>query len=109
VRRAGAAASGSGLNVVLAAIILWNTIYLERVILALREAGQSIDEMLLPPARAAGMGTHQPHWRRNSSDEARIERLPGEEGFERGKQLDALFVERGQIAAQAAERLGASC
>jgi len=35
----------SGLNLVLAAIILWNTVYLER---ALREHGQVIGEELLP-------------------------------------------------------------
>jgi TnpA family transposase len=38
----------SGLNVVVAAIILWNTVYLERAIQALRNSGQVIDEMLLP-------------------------------------------------------------
>ena len=30
------------------AIILWNTVYLERAIQALRDAGQNIDETLLP-------------------------------------------------------------
>ena len=38
----------SGLNVVVTAIILWNTVYLERAIQALRESGQDIDETLLP-------------------------------------------------------------
>jgi TnpA family transposase len=38
----------SGLNVVVAAIILWNTVYLERAIQALRAVGQDIDETLLP-------------------------------------------------------------
>jgi TnpA family transposase/DNA invertase Pin-like site-specific DNA recombinase len=37
----------SGLNLVVAAIILWNTVYLERAIQALRDAGQLIDEALL--------------------------------------------------------------
>ena len=37
----------SGLNLVVAAIILWNTVYLERTIQALRETGQDIDEKLL--------------------------------------------------------------
>lgn len=37
----------SGLNLVTAAIILWNTIYLERAIKALRQNGQNIDENLL--------------------------------------------------------------
>ncbi len=38
----------SGLNLVVAAIILWNTVYLERAIHTLRDSGQDIDERLLP-------------------------------------------------------------
>ncbi|MCP4899413.1 MAG: Tn3 family transposase [bacterium] len=38
----------SGLNLVVAAIILWNTVYLEQAIQALRNSGQDIDEKLLP-------------------------------------------------------------
>ena len=38
----------SGLNLVVTAIILWNTVYLERAIQTLRDAGQNIDEKLLP-------------------------------------------------------------
>jgi TnpA family transposase len=38
----------SGLNLVVAAIILWNTVYLERAIQALRALGKDIDETLLP-------------------------------------------------------------
>lgn len=37
----------SGLNLVVAAIILWNTVYLERAIKSLRDSGQDIDERLL--------------------------------------------------------------
>ena len=37
----------SGLNLVIAAIILWNTVYLERAVTALRQHGQMIDERLL--------------------------------------------------------------
>lgn len=37
----------SGLNLVTAAIVLWNTVYLERAIQALIERGQSIDKNLL--------------------------------------------------------------
>nr|WP_274429033.1 Tn3 family transposase [Desulfolucanica intricata] len=36
----------SGLNLVVAAIILWNTVYLDRAIQALRDSGQAIDEKL---------------------------------------------------------------
>lgn len=38
----------SGLNLVVTAIILWNTVYLERAIQELRVTGQDIDENLLP-------------------------------------------------------------
>lgn len=37
----------SGLNLVVAAIILWNTVYLEKAILALREHGRKVDDKLL--------------------------------------------------------------
>jgi hypothetical protein len=37
----------SGLNLVVAAIVLWNTVYLKRAIEALRDDGCSIDESLL--------------------------------------------------------------
>ncbi len=37
----------SGLNLVVAAIILWNTVYLERAIQELRSRGQFIDDNLL--------------------------------------------------------------
>jgi TnpA family transposase len=38
----------SGLNLVVTAIILWNTVYLERAIQMLRDSGQGVDEKLLP-------------------------------------------------------------
>jgi len=37
---------------VVAAIILWNTVYLERAIQALRDSGHDIDETLLLTCRA---------------------------------------------------------
>ena len=37
----------SGLNLVTAAIVLWNTTYLERAIQAMKDSGQKIDETLL--------------------------------------------------------------
>jgi hypothetical protein len=33
---------------VVAAVILWNTVYLERPIQALRDSGRDVDEKLLP-------------------------------------------------------------
>jgi TnpA family transposase len=38
----------SGLNLVTAAIILWNTVYLDRAVAALRQNGYAIDDKLLP-------------------------------------------------------------
>lgn len=37
----------SGLNLVVAAIVLWNTVYLERAVDALRHQGRAVDEALL--------------------------------------------------------------
>ena len=37
----------SGLNLITAAIVLWNTVYIERAVNALRELGQEIDDDLL--------------------------------------------------------------
>lgn len=37
----------SGLNLVVAAIVLWNTVYLERAIVALKNHGQQVDDRLL--------------------------------------------------------------
>ena len=38
----------SGLNLVTAAIVLWNTVYLERAVQALRDHGEAVDDTLLP-------------------------------------------------------------
>jgi len=37
----------SGLNIVVAAIVLWNTVYLERAVQSLKTQGQSVDDTLL--------------------------------------------------------------
>ena len=44
----------SGLNLVVAAIVLWNTVYLERAVQALRDSGQNINETLLPHCSPLG-------------------------------------------------------
>lgn len=46
----------SGLNLVTAAIVLWNTVYLERAVSALRSHGQSIDDALLRYLSPLGWG-----------------------------------------------------
>ena len=38
----------SGLNLMTAAIVLWNTVYLERAVQALRDHGEAVDDALLP-------------------------------------------------------------
>jgi len=48
----------SGLNLVVAAIVLWNTVYLDRAIRALREQSRSVDEKLLAHLLPVGLGTH---------------------------------------------------
>jgi len=37
----------SGLNLVVAAIVLWNTVYMERTVKALRERGEVIPDKLI--------------------------------------------------------------
>jgi TnpA family transposase len=49
----------SGLNLVVAAIVLWNTVYLGRAIHGLREQGQSVDEQLLAHLSPFALGTHK--------------------------------------------------
>jgi TnpA family transposase len=49
----------SGLNLVTAAIVLWNTVYLERATSALRGNGTADDDVVAISV-AAGVGAHQP-------------------------------------------------
>jgi len=44
----------SGFNLVVAAIVLWNTVYPERAVQALRDSGKDIDENLLPHVSPLG-------------------------------------------------------
>ena len=62
----------SGLNLVTAAIILWNTVYLERAINALKLRGEKIDDALLQHFVAAWMGTHQSDRRLCLADQKRL-------------------------------------
>jgi Tn3 transposase DDE domain len=59
----------SGLNLVVAAIVLWNTVYLERAIQALRNQGQIIPKVLLVPLSPLKWEhinwTGDYHWRRD--------------------------------------------
>ncbi len=50
----------SGLNLVTAAIVLWNTVYLERAANALRGHGQAVDDGAVAVPVAARLGAHQP-------------------------------------------------
>jgi hypothetical protein len=73
----------AGLNLMVAAIILWNTVYLERAIGALRQQGRQVDEGLLKhvaPVHWTHINlTGDYSWRQNK----RIEkgRFPGHSGF----------------------------
>ncbi|AVI21843.1 hypothetical protein BCV75_11220 (plasmid) [Xylella fastidiosa] len=75
----------SGLNLVVAAIILWNTVYLERAVQSLRDSGKNIDERLLPHLSPLGWEhinlTGDYIWRQNKQVEQgkfRPLRMPGE-------------------------------
>ena len=37
----------SGLNLVVSAVVLWNTVYLERAVQALRDSGEIVDDKIL--------------------------------------------------------------
>lgn len=50
----------SGLNLVTAAIVLWNTVYLERAIQAIKDRGETVDEKLLQHLSPLGWGTLRP-------------------------------------------------
>ena len=60
----------SGLILITAAIVLWNTVYLQRAVAALREQGRSVDETLLQ--YLSPLGWEHVHltgdyvWRRNA-------------------------------------------
>ncbi len=49
----------SGLNLVVAAIVLWNTVYLERAVAAIRETGQIGARRDARPPLTAQVGAHQ--------------------------------------------------
>tara|TARA_R110002094_G_scaffold701_7_gene3735 strand:+ start:577 stop:1017 length:441 start_codon:yes stop_codon:yes gene_type:complete len=53
----------SGLNLVTAAIVLRNTVYLERASQALHKNGNFADNALLQHLSPSGMGTHKLDWR----------------------------------------------
>ena len=55
--RKPAHSSPARLNLVTAAIVLWNTVYLERAVAALHGHGQPVDENLLRYRSALGWGT----------------------------------------------------
>lgn len=50
----------SGLNLVTTAIVLWNTVYLERTVQTMHERGVPADTALLPYLTPAWLGAHQP-------------------------------------------------
>ncbi len=64
----------SGLNLVTAAIVLWNTVYIERAIEAQQEAGKSIDDELLQYLSPLGWEhinlTGDYVWRQNKANDA---------------------------------------
>jgi TnpA family transposase len=74
----------SGLNLVTAAIVLWNTVYLERAVQALRDSGQPVDETLLQYLSPLGWehinltGDYVwRHTRKTDKDQFRPLRMPG--------------------------------
>lgn len=75
----------SGLNLVVAAIVLWNTVYLERAVQALRDSGTDVDDRLLTHLSPLGWEhinlTGDYIWRQNKQVEQgkfRSLRMPSE-------------------------------
>ena len=68
----------SGLNLVVAAIVLWNTVYLERAVAAIRQTGQTIsDEAIahLSPLKWEHINlTGYYHWRKDAGLRSRKSR-----------------------------------
>ena len=62
--------AASGLNLVVAAIVLWNTVYLEQAVAAIRQSGQAVsDETLahLSPLKWEHINlTGDYHWRKDA-------------------------------------------
>ncbi len=69
----------SGLNLVVAAIILWNTVYLERAIKALKSHGRTIDDAFLQHISPLGWEhinlTGDYVWRKGSSNKGKFKPL----------------------------------
>ena len=51
----------SGLNLVVSAIVLWNTAYLSRAVESLRAEGHELPDDLIRHISSADLGAHQPH------------------------------------------------
>jgi TnpA family transposase len=69
----------SGLNLVVAAIVLWNTVYLERAVQALKNHGQQVDDGLLKHLSPLGWGhinlTGDYVWRRRKMKKGKFKPL----------------------------------
>lgn len=52
----------SGLNLVTAAIVLWNTVYLDKAITAMKERGEQVDESLLKHPIPIWLGAYKSNW-----------------------------------------------
>ena len=59
----------SGVNLVVAAIVLWNTVYLERAVRVLRDSGKDVDAKLLP--RLSPLGREHINLTGNYADDRR--------------------------------------
>ena len=70
----------SGLNLVVSAIVHWNTVYLDRAVTQLKRAGRDIPDTLLKHISATELGTYQPdrhlHLGCGTSDAQRISVAP---------------------------------
>lgn len=86
----------SGLNLVVAAIALWNTVYLERAIVIAARRGPSDSRRITCSPVATRLGAHQPDWRLRVGIDQRYQaappsKAPHTDGFARAHSLACSF------------------
>jgi hypothetical protein len=58
----------SGLNLAVAAVILWNTVYIDRAVAELRSRGEVVPDELIAHVAPTGLGAHRLQWRLHLAD-----------------------------------------
>ncbi len=101
----------SGLNLVTAAIVLWNTVYLERAAHALRGNGHAVDDSqqglssrAICPTCSPAPSTVWPWRRRRAWPDEGTRGCAGQDGYDRVRTSAAKYRYRSEIGLRAAPR-----